>query len=156
MRECGSCNECCTVFEIAELSKPMHTPCQHVRSGTRCCAIYSSRPKECQTFTCHYLWGWGGAAVRPDRLGGILVQTLPDVKQFDDFGLKILHAFEVQDGAFKRPQWLHIVRRLDASGMVCLCLPKKDSGGAARFLMGNQKAGAQWHTLEGLSLEHKI
>ena len=57
-KSCGDCNLCCELYEIEELSKPMHTLCVHARAGSGC-AIHGLHPKTCRTFRCLWL-------MRPD------------------------------------------------------------------------------------------
>lgn len=57
---------------VNALKKPQYTPCTHcVNQG---CAIYQSRPEECQTYRCLWLVGEGEPQHRPDKLG-VIVET---------------------------------------------------------------------------------
>jgi hypothetical protein len=53
-KACGDCNLCCELYEIEELSKPMHTLCVHARAGSGC-AIHGLHPLTCRTFRCLWL-----------------------------------------------------------------------------------------------------
>ncbi|MDB5439203.1 MAG: hypothetical protein JWM33_1630 [Caulobacteraceae bacterium] len=51
---CGTCNLCCKVMEIRELSKPEGVWCAHCAPG-RGCGIYADRPTPCREFSCQWL-----------------------------------------------------------------------------------------------------
>jgi len=65
---CGDCTACCTIFGIAELGKPQHVTCKHLR-GTLC-DIYEKRPRECAEYFCGWRQGFiTGIERRPDKWG---------------------------------------------------------------------------------------
>lgn len=70
---CDGCTECCTVLGVKALGKSQFTPCDHCIN--QACAIYQSRPQECQTYKCLWLVGEGEPEDRPDKLGVILEIT---------------------------------------------------------------------------------
>jgi hypothetical protein len=77
---CGTCTACCTVLGVKELRKEDYKNCTHLCGGG--CAIYQSRPKECQTYEC--LWRASSGKLdelRPDKLGVILEPTQTSVGQ---------------------------------------------------------------------------
>ncbi len=76
MRQCDGCTACCTVLGVKALKKPQYTPCTHCVNG---CAIYQSRPQECQTYQCLWLVGEGEPQHRPDKLGVIVETTYLDL-----------------------------------------------------------------------------
>ena len=52
-RSCGTCNLCCKVYSIAELSKAAGQWCVHaVRGGG--CGNYTNRPESCRRFFCSW------------------------------------------------------------------------------------------------------
>jgi hypothetical protein len=53
-RSCGTCNLCCKVYSIRELSKPAGQWCTHCVRGTGC-AIHPTRPPSCRDFFCSWL-----------------------------------------------------------------------------------------------------
>jgi Fe-S-cluster containining protein len=53
-KSCGPCGQCCKVFAVEELGKPMATWCPHHRAGAGC-GIYPDRPASCRTFECVWL-----------------------------------------------------------------------------------------------------
>ena len=55
-RECGSCNACCDILEVAGVDKPVNQLCRHWQKGTGC-TIYERRPQMCRSFTCAWLQG---------------------------------------------------------------------------------------------------
>ena len=55
-RQCGSCNACCDVLEVAAVDKPVNQLCQHWQTGTGC-TIYDRRPQMCRSFVCAWLQG---------------------------------------------------------------------------------------------------
>ena len=53
-RSCGTCNLCCKVYSIRELSKPAGQWCTHCVRGSGC-AIHPDRPPSCRDFFCSWL-----------------------------------------------------------------------------------------------------
>jgi hypothetical protein len=53
-RTCAGCDMCCTVLEIAALSKPAWTRCSHLMEGGKGCGIWGDHPPACKTYVC--LW----------------------------------------------------------------------------------------------------
>lgn len=66
-RKCGSCSVCCTTMAVGSLGKATYEKCSHVRPGTWACTVYDGRPKECSSFECGWLQGFGNAKARPDK-----------------------------------------------------------------------------------------
>ena len=56
VRQCGSCNGCCDILEVAAVAKPANTLCSHWETG-KGCTIYDRRPRMCRSFTCAWLQG---------------------------------------------------------------------------------------------------
>lgn len=54
VRNCDGCTLCCKVIGIKELKKPQGQWCPHCAIGHGC-KIYSTKPRECTTFSCGYL-----------------------------------------------------------------------------------------------------
>jgi hypothetical protein len=54
-RGCDGCTLCCKVMKVPALEKPAGTWCKHCTTGAGC-GIYETRPTECRTFICGYLW----------------------------------------------------------------------------------------------------
>ncbi len=54
-RGCDGCTLCCKIMKVPALEKPAGTWCKHCRTSTGC-GIYETRPTECRTFICGYLW----------------------------------------------------------------------------------------------------
>jgi hypothetical protein len=66
-RACGGCTACCTALGVPAIDKPPRTPCPHTCGG---CAIYPTRPTDCQTYKCLWLMGaFPQDEARPDKLG---------------------------------------------------------------------------------------
>ena len=55
-RQCGSCNACCDILEVAGVDKPVNQLCRHWQAGTGC-TIYDRRPQMCRSFVCAWLQG---------------------------------------------------------------------------------------------------
>jgi Fe-S-cluster containining protein len=55
-RQCGSCNACCDILEVAGVDKPVNQLCKHWQTGTGC-TIYERRPQMCRSFVCAWLQG---------------------------------------------------------------------------------------------------
>jgi hypothetical protein len=53
-RSCGTCNLCCKVYSIKELSKPAGRWCSHCVRETGC-GIHPDRPRSCREFFCSWL-----------------------------------------------------------------------------------------------------
>jgi hypothetical protein len=53
-RSCGTCNLCCKVYLIRELSKPAGRWCIHCVRGSGC-GIHPDRPRSCREFFCSWL-----------------------------------------------------------------------------------------------------
>lgn len=53
-RTCAGCDMCCTVLEIAALSKPAWTRCSHLLEGGKGCGVWGEHPPACKTYVC--LW----------------------------------------------------------------------------------------------------
>ncbi len=51
-KSCGPCGQCCKVFAVEALAKPMGLMCAHYAGG---CTIYPDRPHACRTFECVWL-----------------------------------------------------------------------------------------------------
>jgi hypothetical protein len=71
-RQCGQCDECCTLLAVEEIDKPTDTRCPHLIKGFHVggkCGIHDSRPAECRKFVCGWLGGILPAKYRPDRIG---------------------------------------------------------------------------------------
>lgn len=84
-RQCGSCNLCCDVLEVAQVAKPVNELCKHWETG-KGCTIYDHRPQMCRSFTCSWLQGHLGDEWFPNRArmvvhfsqGAINVQVDPN------------------------------------------------------------------------------
>ncbi|MBR0776538.1 YkgJ family cysteine cluster protein [Bradyrhizobium diazoefficiens] len=55
-RQCGTCNACCDILEVAAVDKPVNQLCRHWQTGTGC-TIYARRPQMCRSFVCAWLQG---------------------------------------------------------------------------------------------------
>jgi len=66
-RSCGSCQLCCKLVPVPQISKPAGVRCEHARVG-KGCAIYSARPTSCRTWSCRWLSDPTASGLRrPDR-----------------------------------------------------------------------------------------
>lgn len=67
-RKCGDCTVCCHVYAVAEIAKPAHVDCPHLRAG---CSLFDQdqRPELCSRFQCAWLRGCGLPSDRPDLNG---------------------------------------------------------------------------------------
>lgn len=109
-RECGPCNHCCRLPDIAELNKPINTLCAHADPDRDegACTIYSERPAVCREFECAWKQGLGGQYDRPDILG-VMWQTvtMPD-------GGPGLGVVEARPGALKSPRVRRQLREFES------------------------------------------
>lgn len=71
--QCGECTACCTVLGVKQLKKDSYVACDHICASG--CAIYSSRPKECETYECFWRNASAPIHLRPDKLGVVLEAT---------------------------------------------------------------------------------
>ena len=71
IRQCGSCNLCCDVLEVAGVAKPANELCKHWEMGTGC-TIYDSRPQMCRSFSCAWLQGHLGDEWFPAKAGMVV------------------------------------------------------------------------------------
>ncbi|WGD54224.1 YkgJ family cysteine cluster protein [Bradyrhizobium sp. CB1650] len=67
-RQCGSCNACCDILEVAAVDKPVHQLCKHWQADTGC-TIYGRRPQMCRSFACAWLQGHLDDAWFPEKAG---------------------------------------------------------------------------------------
>lgn len=89
MRDCGDCKVCCKLLGVEALDppKPPGQWCTHCRpkDGTKGCAIYDHRPKQCADYLC--LWRQQSPdgeyqlpdELRPDRCK-VMIQPAPPCK----------------------------------------------------------------------------
>src|SRR4051812_3751901 len=75
-RQCGSCNACCDILEVAAVDKPGNQLCRHWQTGTGC-TIYERRPPMCRSFVCAWLQGPLGDDWFPAK-SGIIVHFSQD------------------------------------------------------------------------------
>ncbi|MGY4451095.1 bacterioferritin-associated ferredoxin [Bradyrhizobium sp. i1.3.1] len=75
-RQCGSCNACCDILEVAAVDKPVNQLCRHWQTGTGC-TIYDRRPQMCRSFVCAWLQGHLDDAWFP-ATSGIIVHFSQD------------------------------------------------------------------------------
>jgi len=79
-RQCGSCNACCDILEVAAVDKPVNQLCKHWQTGTGC-TIYDSRPQMCRSFVCAWLQGHLDDDWFPGHCGELLrVEARIDVR----------------------------------------------------------------------------
>lgn len=77
-RACGGCRACCTSFTVIDVTN-RNEHCEHECEAG--CAIYESRPKQCEGFECAWTVGWGGEDDRPDKRGWFVFSD-PTYPQF--------------------------------------------------------------------------
>ncbi|OAF07317.1 MULTISPECIES: YkgJ family cysteine cluster protein [Bradyrhizobium] len=70
-RQCGSCNACCDILEVAAVDKPVNQLCRHWQTGTGC-TIYDRRPQMCRSFVCAWLQGHLDDDWFPEKAGLIV------------------------------------------------------------------------------------
>ena len=96
---CGDCTACCVIFGIAELNKPQHVTCKHLRGSQ--CQIYAQRPRECAEYFCGWRQGFlTGIERRPDKWGVVFHRPA-------DTPVPSLHVYELKEGRSqdKDVQW---------------------------------------------------
>ena len=132
---CGSCQACCIMLAVPELSKPTRTRCQHLcdedRDGGRC-VIYNDRPKSCRDYMCMYRAGLmeNNPDLRPDRLG-IIIDFRAKELASPDPGIDIFSVWELWEDAIERPFVKDI---LDKLGSHCIVVIRRFNGLDRRIL----------------------
>lgn len=73
---CGSCDQCCRLLEVEDLTKPANQPCSHLRGFglPDRCGIYAGRPAACAMFRCL----WLASQARPNPAERLDVALRPD------------------------------------------------------------------------------
>lgn len=121
-RTCDGCDLCCRTYEIAELGKPMGTPCALLTEQG--CAIHGSHPRTCKAFRCFWLDQPDlGPEWRPSVAGFVLRQDLDGVTLWVDVDPE-------RPGAWRHPPYVNQIKRWsravqDGSGVVII----HDEGG---------------------------
>jgi hypothetical protein len=138
-RQCGSCTLCCKTFPVEALNKPADVWCSHAKKGGGC-AIYESRPGECQVFYCMWLTYNDvlGVDERPDKTG-VVFSIHPDPTRFIHMGLardfgRVILAQEQFSGAIRKPRAMDIVRRFVGYGLRIVVPDIGEGTGVTAFL----------------------
>ena len=71
IRQCGSCNRCCDILEVAAVAKPANELCKHWEAGNGC-TIYKQRPQMCRSFSCAWLQGHFNDDWFPEKSGMVV------------------------------------------------------------------------------------
>jgi len=66
MNSCGSCNVCCTVLSVKDMTEAGKKCVNSCKEG---CSIYEDRPSACKHFKCAYLTNDWDESFRPDKSG---------------------------------------------------------------------------------------
>lgn len=139
VRPCDGCTECCSVFGVEEIDKEPWVPCDHLSHEG--CGIYTTRPKYCRSFYCLWQNGMGGASDRPDRLGVIFAPTNGKTEFTRQ---QEIQAYEVEPGAFNKPQVVLLSQRFVDRGK--LVIGHTYDGESLRFMGPADKVakGRKW------------
>lgn len=79
MKNCDSCNECCTVLSIPELDKSLNVACKNLCDSK--CKVYENRIDTCKFFNCLWKTSDWPDWLRPDK-SGILLTITSQPKQY--------------------------------------------------------------------------
>lgn len=121
-RSCDGCDLCCRAYEIAELGKPMGSPCALLTQAG--CAIHGSHPRTCQAFRCFWLDEPElGPEWRPSTAGFVLRLDLDGITLWVDVD-------PLRPGAWRVPPYVNQIKLWsraigDGSGVVMI----HDEGG---------------------------
>lgn len=131
-RSCGSCSACCGAATLkARGAKEFDQVCPSRRVGKKnCCTVYSTRPEDCQMYSCFWLNGFLQTSERPDKLGVILDTCEPSLYTVQHAaGLKHppILAREAWPGAFNKKEFRRL-RDMIASQYVIILVYPKSSG----------------------------
>ena len=130
-RQCGSCNACCDILEVAAAEKPVNQLCRHWHAGTGC-TIYDRRPQMCRSFVCAWLQGHLDDDWFPAK-SGIIVHFSQDAVNVtvDDH---CLNRWREEPYFSRLSEWsLKGIRRIGNRGYATLVV-----SGADRFLLLGQ------------------
>lgn len=127
-RQCGSCNACCDILEVAAVDKPVNQLCRHWQDGTGC-TIYDRRPQMCRSFTCAWLQGHLDDDWFPEKAGLVV--------HFSQDAVNVTVDRDCPDRWREEPyfsrlaEWsLRGIRRIDSRGYATLVVSGND-----RFLL---------------------
>jgi len=125
MNHCGTCNACCKVFEIPELTKPAGDWCKHCDVGVGC-TIYDARPEICRSFECFWLISQSredprerlAPDLRPDKSKVVLSPTTNE---------NVIAATTMPGSplAYQRADVMLLIKTLSSGGMAVVCGPPR-------------------------------
>lgn len=113
-KPCGDCTACCTILKVVGVNKPHYTPCQHICQHG--CAIYTTKPMECDSWECAWKSGWvdGDERRRPDKLGVMFEFRLVGARSF-------LWVYEVWPNALDDSKVKYLLGRLGKAENLVIC-----------------------------------
>lgn len=117
-RSCGTCGACCKIFDVFDLRKPAGAWCLYW-SQDKCCEIYDDRPRECRSFRCSWIRGYGAEQDRPD-LSKVVIDTMPYV--LPDAPELVVRIAEVGAGGFQQEYAQRMVRLFIENGFFVLAM----------------------------------
>lgn len=136
--DCGNCTACCTLLPIAEIGKPINTPCQHCDKG---CTIYQGKPKTCTEFECAYIQGKQlPEKLRPDKCGIIFYKRTDHI-----FTGAIIGGAEVTDAAKQQ------IASFNEQGYSVVLLSVEEKAPLLCLANGHRAAEVQRDYLEAVS-----
>ncbi len=83
MRDCGSCNACCSGYltgEVDSVGFGSGVMCSKLQNQR--CTIYSNRPAMCSNYFCAWSQGLLPEWMRPDKIGVVVSVERKDETQF--------------------------------------------------------------------------
>jgi len=110
-RQCGPCSACCTVLEVAAISKPGFAQCPNQEGG---CSVYEQRPAPCMSYRCHWLDGQLAEDERPDLVGLIFDSGLSPL--FKMWGADAIVARETAPGTAQEPRAARLIQKRASEG----------------------------------------
>lgn len=158
-RQCGQCQECCTVMPVEHFRKEAGVRCRH--QCARGCAIYDSRPQECATYTCSWIEGNFREKDRPDK-SGLCFETVTIENPERTWRQKVLIcANQVEKGVargfagryLKRDATVPLLIMTTTGDTYVICRDRWVAGRIEDWLEETSRSGCRLHYADGPAVQ---